>query len=71
MGSSWAFIWLDHEFLGLLGFIREATWEAVISYYIASFYFDLSHAIRMLCSYYYLVLLGLRFLQDLKGNTAY
>ncbi|MGH0424526.1 MULTISPECIES: ECF transporter S component [Bacillus] len=30
---------------GLLGFIREATWEAVISYYIASFYFDLSHAI--------------------------
>ncbi|MBG9580271.1 membrane protein, partial [Bacillus thuringiensis] len=30
---------------GLLGFIREATWEAVVSYYIASFYFDLSHAI--------------------------
>ena len=27
------------------GFIREATWETVISYYIASFYFDLSHAI--------------------------
>ena len=39
------FIWLDYELLGLLGFIREATWEAVISYYIASFYFDLSHAI--------------------------
>lgn len=33
------------NFWGLLGFIREATWEAVISYYIASFYFDLSHAI--------------------------
>ena len=41
----WIFIWLDHEFWGLLGFIREATWETVISYYIASFYFDLSHAI--------------------------
>ena len=39
------FIWLDHEFWGLLGFIREATWKTVISYYIASFYFDLSHAI--------------------------
>ncbi|PEV08887.1 ECF transporter S component [Bacillus thuringiensis] len=33
------------NFWGLLGFIREATWETVISYYIASFYFDLSHAI--------------------------
>ncbi|PGK43506.1 ECF transporter S component [Bacillus anthracis] len=33
------------NFWGLLGFIHEATWKTVISYYIASFYFDLSHAI--------------------------
>lgn len=33
------------NFWGLLGFIREATWETVIAYYVASFYFDLSHAI--------------------------
>ncbi|MBK5452116.1 ECF transporter S component [Bacillus sp. TH22] len=33
------------NFWGLLGFIQEATWETVIAYYVASFYFDLSHAI--------------------------
>ncbi|EJQ37877.1 hypothetical protein IEC_02405 [Bacillus toyonensis] len=33
------------NFWGLLGFIREATWQTVIAYYAASFYFDLSHAI--------------------------
>ncbi|MBT2579646.1 ECF transporter S component [Bacillus sp. ISL-8] len=33
------------NFWGLLGFIQEATWETVIAYYVASFSFDLSHAI--------------------------
>ncbi|PEB53024.1 ECF transporter S component [Bacillus pseudomycoides] len=30
---------------GLLGFIQDVTWKAFLSYYAASFYFDLGHAI--------------------------
>ena len=33
------------NFWGLLGSLQEATWETVIAYYVANFYFDLSHAI--------------------------
>lgn len=51
---------------GLLGFIQEATWETVISYYVASFYFDRVMRYRMLFSFCYLARHGLRSSQDLK-----
>ena len=67
----WIFIWLDYEFLGLLGFIREATWETVISYYIASFYFDLSHAISNVVFLLLFSTSWITILTRFKRNMAY
>lgn len=59
------------NFWGLLGFIREATWETVISYYIASFYFDLSHAISNVVFLLLFSTSWITILTRFKRNMAY